>query len=46
MSDIIKVLGAVPIPLEMVDVYDSLRRGVIDGVTVDLSTLKSGSLRK
>jgi TRAP-type C4-dicarboxylate transport system substrate-binding protein len=40
MSDIIKLLGGVPIPLEMVDVYDSLRRGVIDGVTVDLSTLK------
>jgi TRAP-type C4-dicarboxylate transport system substrate-binding protein len=40
MSDIIKLLGAVPIPLEMVDVYDALRRGVIDGVTVDLSTLK------
>jgi len=40
MSDIIKLLGGAPIPLEMVDVYDSLRRGVIDGVTVDLSTLK------
>ena len=41
MSDVIKSLGAVPIPLEMADVYDALRRGVIDGVTVDLSTLKS-----
>lgn len=40
MSDIIKALGGVPIPLEMPDVYDSLRRGVIEGVTVDLSTLK------
>jgi TRAP-type C4-dicarboxylate transport system substrate-binding protein len=40
MSDVIKALGAVPIPLEMPDVYDSLRRAVIDGVTVDLSTLK------
>jgi len=40
MSEIIKLLGGVPIPLEMVDVYDSLRRGVIEGVTVDLSTLK------
>jgi len=27
-------------PLEMGDVYDSLRRNVIEGVTVDLSTLK------
>jgi TRAP-type transport system periplasmic protein len=40
MSDVIKALGAVPIPLEMGDVYDSLRRNVIEGVTVDLSTLK------
>jgi TRAP-type C4-dicarboxylate transport system substrate-binding protein len=40
MSDVIKALGAVPIPLEMPDCYDSLRRAVIDGITVDLSTLK------
>ena len=40
MSEVMKALGAVPIPLEMGDVYDSLRRNVIDGVTVDLSTLK------
>jgi len=39
-ADIIKALGAVPVPLAMPDVYDSLRRGVIEGVTVDLSTLK------
>jgi TRAP-type C4-dicarboxylate transport system substrate-binding protein len=40
MADIIKALGGVPIPLQMPDVYDSLFRGVIEGVTVDLSTLK------
>ncbi|NTU60099.1 MAG: TRAP transporter substrate-binding protein, partial [Deltaproteobacteria bacterium] len=40
MSDVVKVLGATPVPLEMPDVYESLRRGVIDGVAVDLSTLK------
>jgi TRAP-type transport system periplasmic protein len=40
MSDVIKALGAVPVPLEMPDVYDALRRAVIEGVTVDLSTLK------
>jgi TRAP-type C4-dicarboxylate transport system substrate-binding protein len=40
MSDVIKALGAVPIPLEMPDCYDALRRAVIDGITVDLSTLK------
>ena len=40
MSDVIKALGAVPVPLEMPDCYDALRRGVIEGITVDLSTLK------
>jgi TRAP-type transport system periplasmic protein len=40
MSEVIKALGAIPVPLEMGDVYDSLRRNVIEGVTVDLSTLK------
>jgi len=39
-SDNIKALGAVPIPLEMPDCYDALRRNVVDGITVDLSTLK------
>jgi TRAP-type transport system periplasmic protein len=39
-SDVVKALGALPIPLEMPDVYESLRRAVIDGVMVDLSTLK------
>lgn len=40
MTDVIKGLGGLPVPLQMPDVYDALRRGVIDGVTVDLSTLK------
>jgi len=40
MTEVIKALGAVPIPLEMPDVYDALRRAVIDGILVDLSTLK------
>jgi len=40
LSDVIKALGGLPIPLQMPDVYDALRRGVIDGVAVDLSTLK------
>ena len=40
MTGVIKGLGGVPVPLQMPDVYDALRRGVIDGVTVDLSTLK------
>jgi TRAP-type transport system periplasmic protein len=40
MSDAVKALGALPVPLEMPDVYESLRRQVIDGIMVDLSTLK------
>lgn len=40
MSDVIKALGGLPVPLQMPDVYDALRRNVIEGVTVDLSTLK------
>jgi TRAP-type C4-dicarboxylate transport system substrate-binding protein len=41
MSDIIKALGGVPVPLQMPEVYDAMRKKVIDGVTVDLSTLKA-----
>ena len=40
LADVIKALGGVPVPLPMPDVYESLKRGVIEGVTVDLSTLK------
>jgi len=40
MTEVVKALGAAPIPLEMPDVYDALRRAVIDGIMVDLSTLK------
>jgi TRAP-type C4-dicarboxylate transport system substrate-binding protein len=40
MSDVVKALGATPIPLEMSDVYEAMRRGVLDGVTMDLSGLK------
>jgi TRAP-type C4-dicarboxylate transport system substrate-binding protein len=40
LTETVKLLGAVPVPLEMADVYDALRRGVLEGVMVDLSTLK------
>ena len=31
IADITKAIGAVPMPLEMADIYESLRRGVLDG---------------
>jgi len=40
VADIVKSLGAIPIPLETVDLYDSLRRGVVDGVFISLETMK------
>ncbi len=40
MTETLRSLGAVPMPLEMPDVYEALRRAVIDGIMVDLSTLK------
>ncbi len=39
-TDMLKALGAIPVPLEMPDVYEALRRQVLDGIMVDLSTLK------
>jgi TRAP-type transport system periplasmic protein len=40
IGDIAKALGAVPMPVEMVDLYESLRRGVIDGNFGPLEQLK------
>lgn len=39
-SEVVKALGGTPVPIEMPDLYESLRRGVIDGATLDLSPLK------
>ena len=39
-----KSLGAVPVPIEIVDLYESLRRGVIDGSYIPLETLKGFKL--
>jgi TRAP-type C4-dicarboxylate transport system substrate-binding protein len=35
-----KALGGTPVPLEMADVYESMRRGVIDGIYGPLEQLK------
>jgi TRAP-type transport system periplasmic protein len=40
IGDLTKALGATPIPVEMVDLYDSLRRGVIDGNLGPMEQLK------
>ena len=40
LGDIVKHLGGVPMPIETVDLYESLRRGVIDGSYIPLETFK------
>jgi TRAP-type C4-dicarboxylate transport system substrate-binding protein len=40
VADIVKSLGASPVPLAMPDVYESLRRQVIDGIMVDMTVLR------
>ena len=39
-SEVVKALGGTPVPIEMPDLYEALRRGVIDGAMLDLSPLK------
>jgi TRAP-type C4-dicarboxylate transport system substrate-binding protein len=40
IGDIAKALGAVPMPIEMVDLYEALRRGVVEGNYGPLEQLK------
>jgi TRAP-type C4-dicarboxylate transport system substrate-binding protein len=40
LTEVVKALGGAPVPLAMPDVYESLRREVIDGIMVDLSVLR------
>ena len=44
LADVVKALGAVPVPIEIVDLYESVRRGVIDGSYIPLETLKGFKL--
>ncbi len=44
LADVVKSLGAVPVPIEIVDLYESVRRGVIDGAYIPLETLKGFKL--
>ncbi len=40
IGDIAKALGAIPVPLEMADLYESLRRGVVEGNYGPMEQLK------
>jgi TRAP-type C4-dicarboxylate transport system substrate-binding protein len=40
MADVIKALGAAPVPMPMPDVYEALRREVLEGTVLDLSVLR------
>ncbi len=43
IADSVKALGAIPVPIEMADAYDSLSRGVIDGIMIPLEAVKGWS---
>ncbi len=40
LADVVKALGAAPVPMPMPDVYEALRREVLDGTMLDLSVLR------
>jgi TRAP-type C4-dicarboxylate transport system substrate-binding protein len=40
LRDIVKALGATPIPIETPDLYDGMKRGLIEGALLPLETLK------
>lgn len=40
LGDIVKALGAVPVPIGTPDLYDALKRSVIDGALIPMETLK------
>jgi TRAP-type C4-dicarboxylate transport system substrate-binding protein len=44
IADILKSLGAAPVPLETGDYYESLKRGVVDGAASPINTLKDWKL--
>lgn len=41
VGDTIKALGATPVPTPMMEVYDAMAKGVIDGVNTPYETLKT-----
>ena len=41
VGDTVRALGATPAPTPVVEVYDAISKGVIDGVNISLETLKT-----
>jgi TRAP-type transport system periplasmic protein len=39
-GDIVKALGAIPMPIETPDLYEAIRRGVVDGAYLTMETYK------
>jgi len=44
IGDLIKALGGVPVPVEMIDMYESLRRGMLEGTFTAAETMKGWKL--
>lgn len=44
IADILKALGATPVPLETGDYYESLKRGIVEGAASPINTLKDWRL--
>jgi TRAP-type C4-dicarboxylate transport system substrate-binding protein len=44
IADILKALGAAPVPLETGDYYESIKRGVVDGAASPINTLRDWKL--
>lgn len=38
LADVMKALGGIPVAVEMVDIYDGLQRGVVDGILDSMET--------
>jgi TRAP-type C4-dicarboxylate transport system substrate-binding protein len=40
VGDIVKALGAIPVPIETPDLYDALKRNVVEGALLSIETMK------
>jgi TRAP-type transport system periplasmic protein len=44
VGDLLKALGGIPVPIEMADMYESLRRGMLDGTFTAAEAIKGWKL--